>query len=233
MSSITYLALLLGIIVVSLTASALAHYSQTKRIKKQKTLQRLRRSADHFAELAALLNKISSHKSMAAELIGMAINNYQRILQIEPDTEYASASLQNARELAQSLSRPSQPSSEDGLCNSDMEIYRTKSMLNDAEKIFRKILARGDLDQELFNEYHNELIWLYVQVEVDSLVQHGSRAKERKDKVKSLAYYQKALNVLKKSSVNDDRKQERIKLVGQLLTTKKEPAPITDQAKNS
>ena len=217
MSSILFLGILISVIIISLIASGYANYRQQQRLKLRKMSQQLRKSAEHFRELASVIDHLSNNKSMAAELIGMSINTYQRMLTIEPNSEYVLTSLQSAKEFAQTLSNPAPI---DTAFNTDLEIYRTKRQLEDIEKIFRKMVDRGNLANEIFEEYHQELVWLYLQIQVDSMVHQADLAKERKDKVKSLAFYQKALNLLKQSSILDPRKQTRIKAIADLLSGK-------------
>ena len=213
MSSTFYLGVLSSIIIGSLLASGFANHRQQKRLKKRKLVQRLRKSADHFAQLAATVARFSSNKSIPAELIGMAISNYQRILHLDMDSEHTQLSLQGAREFAQQLGSGGISAFHQGEADNTINIANTKQQLNDACQIFKKMLNSGTLSQDSFREYHQELIWLYLAVEVEALVQQGDEAKERKDSLRCMSYYQSARNVLKKSSVSDPRKQEKLEEV--------------------
>lgn len=216
MSSVFYLGVLSCIIVASIFASGFANHSQKKRLRQRKLIQQLRNSADHFAQISVRIAQFSSNKSMAAEFIGMAISNYQRILRLDADSEHTQNSLQNAQQLAQQLGSGTLQNDADA----EFNIHRVKQQLNDACHIFKKMLDSGTLSAELYKEYHQELIWLYVSIEVDVLVRQGDEARHKKDRLRSMSYYQNALNLLKKSAMIDPRKQEKINAITDALAIK-------------
>ena len=217
MSSVSFLGILIAIIILSLVVSAYAHYRQQQQRKFQKLSQQLSKSAAHFSELARLIDRHSSKKSIAAELIGMSVKNYQRMLKMQPNSQTIANALQNVSEFAQRLSNGRTEEAMDSLLTSEAEVYQAKRQLNDIEKIFRKMVEQNKLSREAFDQYHQELAWLYLQIEVDFLVHQANRAKEQKWKLKTLAFYQKALNTLKKSPLVDSRKMERIESINELL----------------
>lgn len=216
MSSVFYLGVLSCIIIVSIFASGFANHSQQKRLRQRKLVQQLRNSADHFALIAASIAQFSSNKSMAAEFIGMAISNYQRILHLDAESEHTQNSLQNAQQLAQQLGSGTLRNDADA----EFNILRVKQQLNDACHIFKKMLNSGTLSGEVYKEYHRELTWLYVNIEVDMLVRQGDEARHKKDKLRSMSYYQNALNLLKRSAIIDPRKQEKINAITDALALK-------------
>ena len=218
MSSAFYLSVLSCIIVVSIFASGFANHRQQTRLKKRKLLQRLRKSADHFAQIAATITQFSTNKAIAAEFIGMAISNYQRILRLDMDSEHTQLSLQSAQQFAQQLGSGSINTLLQDDANTAINISNVKQQLNDACQIFKKMRDSGSLSNDSFKEYHQELIWLYLVVEVEAMIRHGDEAKERKDPLRSMSYYQSARNLLKKSAIADPRKQEKLDEIENLLS---------------
>jgi hypothetical protein len=147
----------------------------------------------------------------------MSVKNYQRMLKMQPNSQAIANALQNASEFAQRLSNGRTEEAMDSLLTSEAEVYQAKRQLNDIEKIFRKMVEQNKLSREAFDQYHQELAWLYLQIEVDFLVHQADRAKEQKGKLKTLAFYQKALNTLNKSPLVDSRKMDRIESINELL----------------
>lgn len=217
MSSTYYLGVLSCIIIGSIFASGFANHRQQKRLRKRQLIQRLRKSADHFAHIAATIAQFSTNKALPAELIGMAISNYQRILHLDINSEQTQHSLQSAQKFAQQLGSGSINAFQQDEANTTINIPNIKQQLNDTCQIFKKMLASGSLSNEIFKEYHQELIWLYLVIEVEVLVRQGDEAKERKDPLRSMSCYQNARNLLKKSTVSDPRKQEKIEGIENLL----------------
>lgn len=217
MTLTSFLGGLIALIIVGLFVSAYANYYQQKQANLAKQIKQLRTSGDHLSEIAQKIDLISTNKSMAAELIGMAAKNYQKIIDLKADATDALGALQSAQEFANKLSSGLGTANPSPTFESIDEISKTKQLLSDAERIFRRMYDRGSLGAETFSEYHTELKWLYIDVEVSSYVHQGTLAAGRDDRLKCSKYFQQALNVLKKSSSADPRKQAKLADVQMLI----------------
>lgn len=206
----SFLGGLVALIIIGLIVSAFANHYQQKRAKLTSQIKQLRTSGDHLAEIAQKIDQISMNKSMAAELIGMAAKNFQKIIDLKADANHVRNALASAQEFAARLSRGQGNANPVARFDSTDEIAKTKQLLSDAEKIFRRMYDRGNLASETFKEYYTELKWLFIDVEVSSYIHQGILARGREDRLKSSKYFQQALNVLKRSSSTDPRKQAKL-----------------------
>lgn len=227
MTLTTFLGGLVALIIVGLLVSATANYYQQKRAELAKQIKQLRASGEHLAEIAQKIDQISTHKSMAAELIGMAAKNFQNIIALRANSADARDMLQSAQQFAKQLAQGQGTANPCPRFDSAAEIAKAKQLLTDAEKIFRRMHDRGTLNSETFSEYYRELRWLYIDVEVSSYLHQGLLARERNDRVKSGKYFQSALNILKKSASADPRKQTKLAEVEALIDQQRTTAAKT------
>jgi tetratricopeptide (TPR) repeat protein len=210
------LILLFVILLISVLGSTYAHYRQQNYVEVQQRIQQIRRNAEFYNELASAMASLTDNKEMPLELNKVAIQYYESILHIDANAAFVLPAIQNAKNFNDTIASDINNNIKTTF-NSDAEIAKARGYLTQAERIFRKLKDRGVISLDLFNVFHQELVWLYLRCEVDSLKNQGEMASQRKDKIKSLSYYQTALNTLKKSAIVDPRKQALIKDISQKL----------------
>lgn len=196
--------------------STYAHYKQQAQKEKQQKLQGLRRNAEFYNEVAGALASITDNKDMPFEINKVTISYYEHILKLDPSAEFANNAIEHANMFANLLSEEG-TGPEKEIYGSDAEIAKAQKQLNNAEKIFRQLKDRGELSYKQFQEFHNELIWLYFKTDIDLSMRHGQMALERGNRHNALSHYQKALNKLKKSAIQDPRKDEVLEEVSRFI----------------
>lgn len=218
MTSFWVLLLLFIILIVSVLGSTYAHYKQQAQKEKQQKLQALRRNAEFYNEVAGALASITSVKDMPFEINKVTISYYEHILKLDPSAEFASHAIEHANTFATMLTEDTTGPSRD-VYSTDTEIAKAQKQLNNAEKIFRQLKDRGELSFKQFEAFHNELIWLYFKTDIDLLIRHGQMAMERGNRHNALSHYQKAQNKLKKSAIQDERKDAILAEVSEFIET--------------
>lgn len=216
MTSFWVLLLLFIILILSVLGSTYAHYKQQAQKDKQLKLQSLRRSAEFYNEVAGAIAPMTANKDLPFELTKVTISYYEHILKLDPSAEFASHAIENANTFANMLTEDTTGAARD-LYHTDAEIAKAQKHFNNAEKIFRQLKNRGELSLKQFEEFHNELIWLYFKSDIDLLTKHGQMALERGNRHNALSYYQKAQNKIKKSAIQDPRKDEMLAEVAEFI----------------
>ena len=232
MSPLTALISLVVLLIAAVAGSTYAHYRQRAYVQRQQQVQYLRRHAEHYNEVASALAAMTTKREIAQLFNKFTVAYYEQILQIDPEAQFIVAALESAKAFGQQGGEQ-RAEGEGTTFNSEAEIARAQSYLNQAERLLRSMRDKGDIPSAVFDSYHQELRWLYLRCEVDSLINQGHLATQRKDRIKSLAFYQKAQNILKKSALADPRRQQLIKDIAQMLAksepSEEPPAPTSQR----
>lgn len=215
---------LLILLIVILFAATIGSYMANKRqqIKAQIQAQthKLRLLADEYQELAAELANLSPMTDAAVSINQHANNIYQRILSIDAENQLAQTALEQSQSFEESLK--SQRQVPKTVFSNEAALKSARNQLNKAGRLFMQMRERSEIPRDVFDTYHHELSWLYIQCEIDSLIYQGDTFLDRDAKLKAIAFYQKAKNNLKKSMIDDPRRQERLDLLDEKITAAEE-----------
>ena len=216
---------LCALVFLSVVGSAFAHISQERRAQLAQKIRQRQLTARQLSEAAHAIEPWSTLRSIPAELAGMAIRSWREVLMLDPQSTQAQTELASIETLARSLSAGKQVQPGPINLATAQEISTLQRHLHNAESIFRCLLERGSLDKATFRAYANELKWLALKAEVDSLLHQGTLAQERNDKVRFMGFCQRALNQVKKSQLQDSRKTDYIKMISDKLAERDAPRP--------
>jgi len=214
------------LVFLSILGSAFAHIAQERRARHEQRVKHLAQSASQLSEAAYSIEPWCALRAIPAELTGMAIRAWRDVLLQDPQSPHAKVELEAIELLAQALS--SGKSAQSGPINlaTNQEITTVQRSLRNALAIFARLRENGSLNEPNYNAYVTEIRWLVLKTEADSVLHQGNLALERKDKVRFLGFYQRALNTLKKSSLPDPRRMEYIKAISDKLADRNEPAAV-------
>ncbi|WP_246438989.1 hypothetical protein [Teredinibacter franksiae] len=181
----------------------------------------MKRRIDELEELAATVDTLTESPSIAEHINDEAIEMIGAMMRLEPNSQTLSVTLQNAEQLADTYRNHSRPREIYRLQRSDAGIARTLYMLNDTGRILRKRQAAGKLDIAQMESLILELSWTHIMVGVVSNVAQGHQSLNRGDVLKAYAFYKKAQQVAMQSSNSDDKRQELIKELSDMLSNKR------------
>lgn len=226
MTSGGLLFLLCLLVFLSIAGSAFAHIAQERRARHAQKVKQLAQSASQLSEAALSIEPWCTLRAIPAELTGMAVRAWRDVVQQDPQSPHAQTELGAIESLAQALSNGKAAQSGPMNLATSQEIAKVQRSLRNAQAIFTRLRESGSLSEPSYNAYVTEIKWLVLKAEVDSLLHQGNLALERKDKVRFLGFYQRALNTLKKSSLPDPRRNEYIKTISDKLSDRSEPAAV-------
>jgi len=221
--------LLLGlclIVLLSIAGSAFAHVSQERRARQSQKIKHMQQSARQLSEAAHAIDPWCPMRSIPAELSGMAVCAWRETLQLDPQSPHAQTELAGIEALARALAAGKQVTGGSINLATSQEISNLQRHLRNAELIFHRLLETGSLDEITYRQYATEIRWLILKTGIDSLLHQGNLAMARKDRVRFISFYQRALNHLKKSSLADPRRNDYIKIISDKLADRDEPTPI-------
>ncbi len=95
--------------------------------------------------------------------------------------------------------------------------------LKHVERVLHAMSEAHDISHEAYEGHRRELMWLYLKIEAETLINQGNLHSNKGERVQARIFYQRALNALKKSALQDARKHSRIKELTELL--EKQAAP--------
>jgi len=223
--------LLLGLcalVLLSIAGSAFAHVAQERRARQAQKIKHMQQSARQLSDAAHAIDPCCPLRSIPAELAGMAVRAWREALQLDPQSPHAQTELAGIESLAQSLAAGKQATGSSMNLATSQEISNLQRHLRNAESIFQRLLETGSLDEATFRQYAKEIRWLILKAEIDSLLHQGNLAMERKDRVRFISFYQRALNQLKKSSLSDTRRADYIKIISDKLADRDEPKQVAN-----
>lgn len=212
--------LLLGLcllVLMSIAGSAFAHVAQERRARHALKVKQIQQSARQLSDAAHAIDPWCPLRSIPGELAGMAVRAWRDALQLDPQSPHAQTELAGIESLARSLSAGKQASSGPMNLATSQDISQLQRHLRNAETIFHRLMETGSLDEATFRAYAIEIRWLILKAEIDSLLHQGDLALERKDKVRFISFYQRALNHIKKSALADPRRNVYIKSISDRL----------------
>lgn len=223
--------LLLGLcllVLLSIAGSAFAHVSQERRARQSQKIKHMQQSARQLSEAAHAIDPWCPLRSIPAELSGMAVRAWREVLQLEPQSPHAQTELAGIETLARALAGGKQATNGPMNLATSQEISNLQRHLRNAESIFHRLMETGGLDEASYRQYAIEIRWMILKAEVDSLLHQGDLAMQRKDRVRFASFYQRALNLLKKSSLVDPRRNDYIKVISDKMADRDQPKQVVN-----
>lgn len=221
MQPIFLLTILIVVIVVAIAVSGYANVRQQKQIVINKTLNQMRSQAELCQELAGSCYAIIGHKAIAAKLLETAIAYYRKIASTYPNQNYIETAASNAEEFLRTVrNEPQRPLKAN--FESSQEISIAKSKLESVQNVLHKMYDGGELGQNDYETFRQDLKWYYLEVEVAALLHQANLARQANQTVKYLSLHQKALNLLKRSALDDPRKRPLIQQIASQLSHRQE-----------
>lgn len=217
MSSTGMIITLIVIIFVSIFVVSIANIREQRRRAKNQKLNSLRRKINWLEGLVTELEPLLEQPSVIALINDLIIDEISRAKRINPNIINFNASYQAAIARAESLEDQHSSDHLDRLKESDSQIARALKSLEDAAVLVKKGLADNKITQEQMELYLRQLNWSHLMVSVISNIGQGHKAARRKNALSAKAFYKKAHQLLLGSTLADQRRQEFIKQIAEVI----------------
>ncbi len=214
------LVVLILIAVLALITVSIANHRETRRRLIKVKLKNMKVQLDELEELLTEIDIMLESRAIARRINQHIIRHIEGMLQLDPQTHYLEAALENAEKRAVILADEGQNKAINRVRNSDSRIAKAKRALEEAGKILQAQLARSEIGQAELEAFSQELSWTYLMIDVLSLIAEGHKA-VKTNPTRSYAYYQSAKNILARSKSPDPRRNELLRQVTDLMTRKR------------
>ena len=221
MSNISTVILLLGFILASLFVVSLINRQQMRtRLINQKLGQMKRRAID-LEELSATLETLVETTRIPLIVNEEAVDVLKNMTKLAPSNHFYAMQLESARKRSDELSDPGKRCQPYRLMESDAAIARAQYALTETAKVIRRRQSAGFLEITEMEAYIRELSWANFMIKVTSNVAQGHKAVNRGDVMRAFAFYRKALEVAVEGGHKDERQNQIISELGEIINGKR------------
>lgn len=216
MKSAVVVIVLIAVVLMSvLVGSYLAHRQRKALFRYQRALG-MQRHAESLESLAQVLNGITASPRVPSLLAEMAVTCYQKIRNDVPETPQIDRLLERANLLLRSLG--SAHDSVPQICLTPSELTRAQRHISEAQRILRGEHRNGSLTLAQLDEYNEELMWSWLQLEVRSHLRLAELALEREDRFTAFSHYKQAQQRLSQSPLRPVERQAQLDSLAEILT---------------
>lgn len=217
MTAFASLILLIGIAVLSMTLVAYSNYLVARKKEAALKLEKMKVRVEELEDVVLVLDGICEKRVIPKLVNDEIIENYDKMIQINPKAGYLNAGLSNAQIRSNELSDESSYRHISRACKSDAQIARYQAYLSEALLILRKQHTEGRVSAKEIQDFSLEIEWLQLQIKVISNIVEGHKAYAKQDVLSANAFYKKAQNELLRSSHPDERRHAMISQVADVL----------------
>ena len=221
MSNLSLMILCLSAAFASLFIVSAINRQQTRRKLINNRFNYLKRKASELVELSAevepLLESIAPLRHVNDEIIDIV----STMGRLNPNSPFIEIGLENARHRGDELDAPSYQINTFRLMESDARIAKAQYSLNEVAKILRSRQAKGQMEVVEMDVMIQELAWAHLMVTVITHVGQGHKAVNAGDILRGHAYYKKALESVTQPGYKDDRQNQYILEIGEIMNGKR------------
>jgi hypothetical protein len=217
MSTFASLLLLIFIAFLAMCVVAYSNYRVEQNRRVRLKLQNYKRKIEQLEDILRVLDRLCENKMITTFINDDVIELYEKMMELSPKTPYIKAGHTNAKVRSNILSDVSHPQHIDRICSSDAQIARCRAYLKEAGNILRRQHSEGKFSSTEIQEFIQHLDWLYLQIFVVTNIAEGHKAFIGNDAIKANAFYKKAQTELVSSGHPDQRRQEMITQLADVL----------------
>ncbi len=221
MSDLTIVLISLVVACLSLVIVSYINGVQTRRRLINGKFNELKRRASELVELGAYIEPLIESPKVLIILNEEVIAIIELMRQLIPDSPFIEIGTENAQFRADELTNTSYRVETYRLMESDAAIARAQAQLNDAAIIIRQRQAKGLLEVAEMDLLIGELSWAHLMVSVVTMIGQGHKAVNRGDVLRAHAFYKKALESATLPGYKDERQNQFITEIGELMSNKR------------
>ncbi len=221
MSSISTILILLVLTAGSLFVVSLINQRQMRSRLLNQKLGKMKRRVTELEELSVSLEPLVENPKVPKIVNDEAIDLLETMLNIAPTNAYYQMAYETAQQRVEQLESPGWQVSTFRLMESDAAIARSQYALAEAARILRKRQASEHLQVAEMDTLLHDLSWSNFMIKVSSNIAQGHKAINRGDILRAFAYYRKALEVASEGGYKDERQNQIVSELGEILNNKR------------
>ncbi len=227
MSSFSLIVLLLTLTTVSLFVVSVINQRQMRVRVMNQRIGQFKRKAIEMEELSSSIEPLVESNQVVRAINNEAISLLENVLKLSPDNAFAQMNIQAAQQRAEELRNPNLKCPTDRLMESDAAIARAQFALNESARVVRKQQAEGKLQDAESAAMIQELAWGNFMMRIITNIAQGHKAMQRSDALRASAYYRKALEIATEGGHRDERQNQIINEIGEILNGRRRALSTT------
>jgi hypothetical protein len=206
-----------AIIIISMIASAISYSRQQSMKRKRLKISQYRQQADEVLSYLSLLLKIDSQYELITHLQSLAVNSLKKAYQLAPEDPLIKNHLQIQQSRLQSYKDGQRDNTIARYVTSDTELTQSQSQIGQISKLIDIYRNKGQLTTGKAQELQAHLQTVKVDLNINSNLYQADTFAEEGDITMYQMHVKQALEILKKTPVENKAKNARIRQLSELL----------------
>lgn len=217
-----------GLLILSLLMVHWVNQREQRYRMVRRRQRHIRWRIDALEEVLVRLEEILGQAAIPRCINQEILHLLQSSLELEQgQSTHLETRIAHVEERDQALAEGTARAHPNRLCESDLQLARSKDYLEQACRVLRRQHNQGRLDGEALNTHMHELKWTQLMVEVITHVAEGHKTLQRGDITASQAYYKKAQGLLISSDHPYPQRMDMIRELGEVIQGKRKALSLT------
>ena len=211
MPSITIIAVIALLIIGSFVVSAISYSRQQSLKKKKLMVKRYQQQADEALSFISLLLKIDSNYDLISQLQNLVVNALSSASRLNPADSLIQNNLMTQKSKLAEYKQNQRNNEVTCWVSSDAELTTTQTQLAQLNKLLDLYRNKGDLNFTRHQELQNHIHILQQNIATNTYLYQADLFAEQNNITSYQLYIKQAIQVIKKSHLDTNTKNQKIK----------------------
>lgn len=217
------------LIVFSMIVSGVSYSRQQAMEKRQRQISKYRQQADEILGHIQLLLKVDPEYNLIIQLQNLAVNTLQSAYNLAPQDQITNDNLKNQKHRLQEFKDGQRDHEVHDYIETSTELSQSQLQLGQIDKLLDIYRNRGALSFQKSNEFKDHLKKIKLNLTVNSHIHQAKCCGENNDILMYQMHIKQAREVLKKSHLEENVKNKRIKKLTEILNEVKKTNKIVSE----
>lgn len=226
MPSVFTLGMITLIIIGSFVVSGYSYARQQALKKRKQMVRKLQLQADEALAFQSLLLRIDASYDLLVPLQSIVVGALSMALKITPDDTMLSHNLKIQHGRLSEYKNNKRDNAVFCWSNSDAELAQAQAYLSQLHKQLDLYRNRGDLSIAQHQQLQNHLKKLQLDLATNTYLYQADNYAEQNNMASYQLYIKQAIQVIKKSGIDGDQKNARIKVLSEFINDVKRTGKV-------
>lgn len=212
---------IVGLILVSIIASAISYSRQQAMARRQKKIKRHKDQSNEILGLVHILTNVDESYELLQLLQQQVVAELSSAVELASDEPGVVSLLATEAARLKKFKAKERDNEVRSYCSSDTELNQTRAGLGKIGKMIDIFYNRHDISKVRKEELQSHIKQLTLNIEVNSNINQANDSAEQNDVVMFQLYIKQALKILQKTSIDFEDKNKRIKELSDILKESK------------
>ncbi len=228
MPSTFIIAIIAFIIIASFIISAISYSRQQALKKRNQMVKRYLQQADEALSFISLLLRIDKEYDLIIQLQNLVINALSSAYKLNPEDQMIINNLNTQKNKLKEYQKKQRSTQVCCWLSSDSELNTTLTQLGQLNKLFDLYRNKGDLSFTKHQELQKHLFHLQQEVSTNTYLYHADLFAEQNNITSYQLYIKQAIQVIKKSMLEANEKNQRIKELSDRIQEARRTGKVSD-----